>query len=72
MTRCSKHFSLGITTTGRHVNRSGWWAAGVTRGRDVNVMKRLRNLSAVAGWDEDKDINKMNQDIIQTGTGRQI
>ena len=41
-------------------------------GRDLNVMKRLRNLSAVAGWDEDKDINKMNQDIIQTGTGRQI
>ena len=39
-------------------------------GRDL--MKRLRNLSAVAGWDEDKDINKMNQDIIQTGTGRQI
>ena len=33
-------------------------------------MKRLRNLSGGAGWDEDKDINKMNQDIIQTETAR--
>ena len=41
-------------------------------GRDVNVMKRLRNLSGVAGWDEDRDINKMNQDIIQTETPHQI
>ena len=39
-------------------------------GRDL--MKRLRNLSGGAGWDEDKDINKMNQDIIQTETPRQI
>ena len=46
------------------------WAVLLQGGGDV--MKRLRNLSAAAGWDEDKDINMMNQDIIQTGTGRQI